>query len=425
MSADLSLAALIEARASVVQKELLVAASQVAARLRAPLYLVGGAVRDLLATGELRDLDLVVEGDGIELARLLAEEIGGSVRTHDRFLASEVANDDIRAHVVTARTEIYDQPAALPLVSAGDLEDDLSRRDFTINSMAYRLWPEEPTLLIDPFSGQRDLEEGWLRVLHDQSFFDDPTRILRGVRLGSRTGMKMEPETLGLAVEAVESGAFETLSASRLRQELILLLEELDVAESLRRLEKIGFLRWLGLTAPLEAHHWNAIDRLSDSRQPVRWWLACLMSTTLGAPVSNRVEMAKRLDLDKELAGALVGASEHLETALSILSGADVRAHTVRRALDALTPEETVLLGGVVAGATKNWFDEWSESLRHIRLSISGTDLADAGFSPGPEIGRALAATLDARVDGLIEPSQELPFAIEVLTSENHGRTPE
>lgn len=435
MPVESSLAAMIDARASTAQMELLAAAKQVAARLRAPLYLVGGAVRDLLATGELRDLDLVVEGDAIELARQLADQIGGSFRAHNRFLTSEVATDEIRADLATARTEIYDQPATLPVVSTGELKDDLSRRDFTVNSMAYRLWPEEPALLVDPFSGQRDLDEGWLRALHERSFSDDPTRILRGVRLGSRLGMRMDPETVRMATEAVASGAFEPLSASRLRQEMILLLEEPEVEESLRRLEEVGFLRFLGLTAPLEAQHWNAVKRLADqrstlepaadSRRPVRWWLAYLMGIALDSPASSRAEMAQRLDLNEDLAGALVEAGEHLEGVVSVLSGEDVEAHTVRRVLETLTLEEIVLLGAVAEGTTKVWFERWVDSLRHIQLAISGADLVDAGFLPGPEIGRALEATLDARADDLIEPSQELQFAIEELTGDDHSEVSE
>ena len=432
MPAETSLAALIKARASVAQMEVLSAAKEVAARLQTPLYLVGGAVRDLLATGELRDFDLVVEGNGIELARQVAEQIEGRFRAHDRFLTAEVGNDEFRADIVTARTEKYDQPAALPSVTAADMETDLARRDFTVNSMAYRLWPAEPPVLLDPYFGQRDLEEGWLRVLHQRSFVDDPTRILRGVRLGSRLGLAMEPETLKLAKEAIVSGAFEPLSAHRLRNELVLLLSEPDVEESLRRLEDMGFFGLLGSEDRLDSQRWNDVNRLVkqretmiDSPTPVRWWLTIVMALMLEAPLSSRRRAARRLGLDDELERTLVEAPERLERAVSLLSEATVEAHRVRRVLDALSTEEIALLGAVATGQVQTRLDEWTATLRHIDLSIDGTDLVEAGFPPGPEFGRALESTLDARLDGVIDESQELEFAVGELEKGSPGRSAE
>lgn len=422
MPAETSLAALIDARASLAQKKVLTAAQEVAAERETPLYLVGGAIRDLLATGELRDFDLVVEGDGIGLARELAQRIDGRFRSHDRFLTAEVANEDIRADIVTARVERYDEPAALPSVTAASMEEDLARRDFSVNSMAYRLWPAAPLLLLDPFSGKVDLDDGWLRVLHRDSFIDDPTRILRGVRLGSRLGLTMEPGTLELAEEAIALGAFEPLSPDRLRSELILVLSEREAEKSLRLLEEIGFLRFLGFSAPFASHQWSAVGQLIDQREsaveseaPIRWWLAILMAVTFDAPHAERLELARRLGLDDDLERTLVDTPEQLERAFSLLSESSVAAHRVRRELDALSPEAIAVMGLVARGQVRSWLDKWTETLRYIELDIDGSDLIDAGYAPGPEIGRVLESTLDARLDGVIDGTQELQFADDEL----------
>ncbi|HEY0556894.1 MAG TPA: hypothetical protein VGG20_21735, partial [Thermoanaerobaculia bacterium] len=210
-----------------------------------PAYLVGGFVRDLLLDRETRDLDVVVEGDGIEFAARLAEAFGGRVRAHPAFLTAVVEGPEgLYVDIVTARSEAYRAPAALPEVRAATLREDLFRRDFTVNTLAIALGAETEGELIDLFDGRRDLEAKTLRVLHDRSFVEDPTRILRGVRLGLRLGFAIAPETLDLARAAVAEGIFDHLSGSRLRDELTLLLDDPALAlNGIERLAELGVLR--------------------------------------------------------------------------------------------------------------------------------------------------------------------------------------
>ncbi|MFP5286480.1 MAG: CBS domain-containing protein, partial [Thermoanaerobaculia bacterium] len=206
-----------------------------------PVYLVGGFVRDQLLARENRDLDLVVEGDGLGFAALLAEELGGRVRTHPVFLTAVVVDaEGFHIDIATARSEFYRAPAALPEVQTSALRQDLYRRDFTINTLAIRLGPGEVPELIDYFGGRHDLKEKTLRVLHSLSFIDAPTRVLRAVRLELRLGFHISSETLRLVEVALEEGIFDHLSGSRLRDELAMLLG--DPALALRGIERLAEL---------------------------------------------------------------------------------------------------------------------------------------------------------------------------------------
>ncbi|MGD2114111.1 MAG: CBS domain-containing protein, partial [Acidobacteriota bacterium] len=269
--------------------------AEVSRRYQIPVYLVGGIVRDLLLDRENRDLDLVVEGDGPHFARLLADELGGRVRVHETFMTAVVVDpEDLHIDVATARSEFYRAPAALPEVQTSPLRQDLYRRDFTINALAVRLGPGTSPELIDYFGGRRDLENGLLRVLHSLSFIDDPTRVLRAVRLGLRLGFEISPETLHLVEVALEEGVFERLSGARLREELILLLDDPAVAvRGLERLEALGVLR-AGLHPSLElgeagrsrlrravaAWDWYTVQDLSEP--PAALWRLLLVALVGG-----------------------------------------------------------------------------------------------------------------------------------------------
>src|SRR4051812_1716299 len=205
------------------------------------VYLVGGTVRDLLLGEPGFDVDLAVEGDGQAFARALAAELGGRATAHDAFGTAAVEyGDGEHADVVTARRERYESPAALPLVEPSTIEDDLFRRDFTINAMAVALAGESAGRLVDPFEGRRDLEAKTIRVLHDGSFVDDPTRIFRALRYAGRYGFELDAHTEVLAREAIEAGLVGRLSPARLRDELVLLLDEPRAGDSLVLLEAYG-----------------------------------------------------------------------------------------------------------------------------------------------------------------------------------------
>lgn len=206
-----------------------------------PAYAVGGCVRDwYLGIHRPPDLDITVEGDGMAAAKVCAKVLGRRVRVHAQFKTATLlpVGKGSRVDFATCRKESYSKPAAYPRVSTGTLEEDLFRRDFTINAMALALDPGRFARLADPFGGRRDLAAGKLRVLHPQSFLDDPSRILRGLRFAVRFKFQFEEQTARQLKKAVASGALGWLNAGRLERELMRMLEEADAAACIRLLEK-------------------------------------------------------------------------------------------------------------------------------------------------------------------------------------------
>ncbi|HET9211373.1 MAG TPA: CBS domain-containing protein [Thermoanaerobaculia bacterium] len=405
----------------------------VSRRHGAPAYLVGGFVRDLLLERENRDLDVVVEGDGIEFAGLLAEALGGRVRAHRAFLTAVVVDlRDFHIDVATARSEFYRAPAALPEVRTSALRQDLFRRDFTINTLAIRLGPEPGFDLIDFFGGRRDLKDKTLRVLHSLSFIDDPTRILRAVRLELRLGFQISPETLHLAHVALAEGAFDQLSGSRLRDELALLLGDPALAlRGVERLAELGVLRAIEpqlemddaarerLRGARAAHDWYRLAGIADP--PVEAWRLFVLALAAGLEPSGLERLAGRLMLAGEDLRLLTGFTARLEEARAVLRR-DPPPHQVAEALETLAGEELLLLMGEAGERIRGWVRRYLTELRPLTLSLRGADLLARGIPPGPRIGEALRETRRARLDGKIDEAGELRYALNFL-AEDQRRT--
>ena len=327
------------------------------------VYVVGGAVRDLLLGRPRADLDLVVVGDAVALATRL----GGAEIEHERFGTVKVAVEGHEVDLATARTETYPAPGALPVVTpAGSIEEDLGRRDFTINAMAVPLC--EPHL-IDPHRGQGDLAEGLLRVLHPRSFEDDPTRALRAARYASRFGFALEPETEALLRRA----DLTTVSADRRRAEL----ERLAAEATARR----GF----ELLA-----EWGLIDLRPDGLK----LLEAVDELLRSPPWTGTVPRERAL-----VAAALgpPGAEEVLASMWKPRPGEGVEMAARR------DPVELILARAM--GAT--WLDQYLASWSKVELEIDGEDLIAAGIEQGPAIGRGLEAARLKKLEGEIHGRDE------------------
>ncbi|MEW6515426.1 MAG: hypothetical protein AB1439_00790 [candidate division FCPU426 bacterium] len=278
------------------------AAGRTAERQGLKIYAVGGFVRDLLLGRQNEDVDLVVEGPGIALARHFARQWRAEVRVHERFgTAALRLPGGGKVDVATARAESYPQPAALPQVSAAGLERDLRRRDFTVNAMAIRLVSAAFGQLVDPLAGAEDLEAGLIRILHPQSFIDDPTRIFRAARFEQRFGFRLEAETGRCLAAAV--GLVSRLSGPRVLHEVLLVLDEAQPAGILRRLSQLGVL---GQVRPA----------LADPGRLARGFDAALRSLTyadrhLGRPVDRRLVLLMALLDDLTVAEAEAWAAHH------------------------------------------------------------------------------------------------------------------
>jgi tRNA nucleotidyltransferase (CCA-adding enzyme) len=350
------------------------------------VHLVGGAVRDLLLERAPRELDVVVEGDVGALAARLAG--GGEHVVHERFGTATVSDGGCRWDLAAARGETYARPGALPDVFAAGIEQDLQRRDVTVNAIALDL--TSGRLRMADHAPQ-DLRAGRLRVLHDASFSDDPTRLWRIARYAARLGFELEPRTAALAARAVADGALQTVSGVRIGNELRLALAEPDPIAALESAVALGLAPWL---VPDRALTERALTLLppGEGRRDL---------LVLGAAL--RVPDDERVLADLEFSAgerAIVRAAARAPA----LEDAALAPSQLARALRGV-PVEAVALAGARGDA--QLARRWLQELRHVGLQITGDDLRSAGIPAGPELGRRLQAVLDRRLDGALAEGRE------------------
>ncbi len=393
MPGDLSL--LIEKHVGAQGLALLRDVGGVAARLRMPLFLVGGSVRDLLLNQRPRDLDLVVEGDATALAVEAARELQGQVLSVSQFGTATLLLGRDRLDLATARKEVYLRPGALPTVSPSTISDDLRRRDFTINAMAIALSAESFGALVDVFGGQADLQQRLVRVLHARSFVDDATRILRAIRYEQRLSLRIENETSLLLGEALEAGMMDTISGDRLRHELHLMFQELDPARALLRAASMGV--WRALYAPLDDV--QGLRRLAGSGikadEPLLYLAA--MSSHLTREEADgfiaRLNMPGRWSQVVRDTAALREIVPDLRRTRSIIQ--------LCRLLDDISLA-AVQVSALLAEDmdVRERLDRYLSEYRYVRPTLSGRDILALGVPEGPAVGRVLGYLREARLEG-------------------------
>jgi tRNA nucleotidyltransferase (CCA-adding enzyme) len=377
------------------------------------VYLVGGTVRDILLGEPSFDVDIAVEGDGIAFARELARALGGRVNVHAKFgTAVVVYGDDDRVDVVTARTEFYESPAALPAVERASIRDDLFRRDFTINAMAVSLGGEDFGRLVDPFGGRRDLEERKLSVLHNLSFIDDPTRIFRAIRYENRHGLRMDEHTVQLARQCIEMELVGDLSSARLRDELEALLEEGDVGHSILRLGELGADRAIHPRLAADEETVRILDRLRSLRDELRLdipaWrlgLAVLARKLRSEEVYEWLDRLKVRRRDAERIAAAVTVGPRIVERLQ--SGTATPAEVVDLA-DRWAPDAPLY---ALALADLPELRAYFERLRSVRLAISGGDLAELGLGESPRVGEVLGELRRRKLNGELADGRDSELA--------------
>jgi tRNA nucleotidyltransferase (CCA-adding enzyme) len=370
------------------------------------VYLVGGAVRDLLRGEEPKELDLVVEGDAVALARALE---GVQVVAYDRFGTCTVRLDGHAYDIATARRETYEHPGALPTVTPASLKEDLHRRDFTVNAIAMDL----DTGRLEAFpAALEDLGDRTLRILHDASFVDDPTRLLRLARYASRLKFETEPHTKELALAAVRQGALEAVSGARIGAELRLVAREPDplaAVDALKALELDHALHpRFGLADPGPAR--RALELLpADGRRD----LLALAAAAEDVPREELWGLLDRLAFEGPDRDRIVATASEARGVAQRLGDARLPSEIAAAAGDS-SPELVALAGGHgPADKAAAWLNE----LRRVRLEIDGGDLLEAGVPEGPQIGRALNAALEAKLDGRVEGRrEELEEALKAVT---------
>jgi tRNA nucleotidyltransferase (CCA-adding enzyme) len=390
-------------------------AGEAAERLGFKAYLVGGSVRDLLRGQENLDIDIVVEGDGILFAREFGRELGARVRTHERFGTAQIVTEGLKLDVATARTEYYESPAALPTVETSSVKKDLYRRDFTINTLAIALNPRDFGLLIDFFGGQRDLREKTIRVLHNLSFIEDPTRAFRAVRFSERFGFKLSKHTENLIKSALRMNLFDKLSGSRLYEELLLTFSETEPVKAIRQLSEYGLLkvihRDLVFDARLEATLLSVHDALSWfnllflEEKPDRgavYFMALLSALSEGDRETAFVRLTTPLKVKEKINKGIVRSRELIKM-LPLHDPAET--YKAMHALDI----ETILFAIAIADddQKKKEISHYLIELRKVKSALGGEDLKNMGIPPGPVYSAILDAVLDGRLRGSLKTREE------------------
>jgi len=448
-SAEEEIGLLLTAALSATTLQLVHRISHTAAQMGFAIYFVGGLVRDLLLDLPVGDIDIVVEGDAIALARRLRREFGGRVRSHGRFgtakwligeppaqtspsegaadpVVVELASDDnglpLAIDFVTARTEFYTHPTALPEVERSSIKQDLHRRDFTINTLAIRLDPNRFGELLDFYGGVSDLRQGLIRVLHSLSFVEDPTRILRAARLETRLGFKIELRTEQLISDAIPM--LDRVSGDRIRHELEFIFQEPEPEHALCRLQSLDVLE--AICPGLVCDHWLQLryERYRQADADPVWALdeekrifGFLALLLYRLPPSRKKHCQKRLRLGSETAKRL-GEVESIKAHVSGLEKHQ-SSSTLYRLLSPFTTEALLVVWAAEGKTVRQQIHRFQAELRAVRPQLDGRFIIDTyGLKPSPLFGQLLDQLRDARLDGKVETRKDEEALLEHLLAE-------
>lgn len=398
--------------------ELLRLAGELGDKMRLPVYMVGGMVRDLLLERPNYDVDLVVEGNGIAYARELAKSLGGRVREHKEFLTALVLYPDpqgaeARIDVATARLEYYEYPAALPTVELSSIKMDLFRRDFTINALAIRLSKGAFGHLVDFFGGQRDIKDKLIRVLHTLSFVEDPTRMLRAVRFEQRYGFRLSPGADRLIKSALGLRLIDKISGPRLFHELKMICEDKNPVACLERMESFDLLQ---AVHPLLDLRPSKIALLHSLRGVLDWyrllffaespdpWYIYLLGLCRGLSYQDAASVFERLGLPHKQKEESLVLRERIRAAYPRVEYWQRQKRPVSELYDLLSG---IPLNGLLFMMGRSESEDMRKNLSHFitqwrfeKVDISGRELIALGLSPGPLFGRIMRKVLAAKLDG-------------------------
>lgn len=382
-------------------------------------FLVGGLVRDVVLKRKNFDVDIVIEGDGIQFAKTFADHFDAKVRSYPKFgTAVLIMPDGFKIDVATARIEHYESPAALPVVKLSSLKRDLFRRDFTINTLAVHLNKGHYGTLIDHFGAMRDIKERVLRVLHNLSFIEDPTRIFRAIRFEQRFGFKIGKLTESLIQNAVNINCFENLSGQRLFIELKLILKEEDPIGAIERMDGYDLLKIIspGLKLTEEVKNvlkeikgvlvWFNLLYLSVIYKPWKVYFLGITSSLSDDDLDNLITRIQ--PQDKEILSMLSDRQEVRQALKELSRLKDKKNYSLYRILSPLSPE--ILLYGMAKTKSekiKRSISTFFTKLKGTKIFIKGKDLIDMGYKPGLLFKEIFESILEAKLEGDISTRED------------------
>jgi len=383
--------------------------SKTARSMKVRVYLVGGVVRDLLVRRSTYDLDLTVEGDAIALAHRLATKLKLKYKRHRPFGTATIFLGDHKVDFATARRERYLHQGALPSVSGAGLKEDLLRRDFTINAMAVSLNKDDYGTLIDYCQGRQDLRRGLVRVMHDESFLDDPTRILRAIRFEQRFNFSIERRTLSLLKEATAKKALTLINEQRIKDELVLILKEPAPYRYIRRIDSLmGFYfiddkfrlgkRGLLVIRNIE----KAIDFFKKNfkkRRKLEYWLVYLVGVAQGLSETKVASFSRSFCLRKGQRKVLQSALRAKKTIIKKLQKKRIQEDTIYKVLNPLSFEAILFLFAYSKDIiVKEHIAKFFSRLCEVRLHINGTVLQEKKFEPSVLYNQMLERLLHRKI---------------------------
>ena len=378
--------------------ELLRDTSNEASKLGQRVYLVGGIVRDLLLGYPNFDLDLVTEGDAVELAKRIARISGAGLVIYPRFSTAKIKSGDFAIDIATARSETYARPGALPAVTPSSIEKDLFRRDFSINAMAISLTTEDYGQLLDPHRGKDDLHSHLIRILHPDSFSDDATRILRAIRYEQRLGFNLEHETARLLKRDISM--LDTISGDRIRHELELIFREEHPEHVIKRLGDLGVLQRINHS--LGGNEWLAA-KFDDARRlgkpgelPALYF--CLLAYPLNGEQLN--QLVSRLNPSAKLTKTLKDTAR-LKLHLTQLNKPSLKPSDIYYFLHEYDP--LAIKANIIAEDKPvicQHLQLFLSKLRYVKSCLNGEDLQRLGIPAGTKLGEILEILHKAKLNG-------------------------
>jgi tRNA nucleotidyltransferase (CCA-adding enzyme) len=410
---------MLEERVPSAVRETLKAVGEIADESGFPVYLVGGIVRDLFLRVENLDVDIVVEGDGIVFAGMIVRKLGGRMRTHQKFgTAVVVLPGGVKLDIATARLEYYETPAALPTVELSSIKKDLYRRDFTINTLAVRLNRDRYGELIDFFGGLRDIKERTIRILHNLSFVEDPTRVFRAIRFEQRFDFPIGKHTRNLIRSAVNLKLFNKLSGERIYDELVLMFSELDPLKVLRRMEELDLLKFLhpNLRFGTELERlFSGIGetltwyRLLYLEVPVERWFVYFLGLLDRLKDDAAQEALVRLAVPPRVRKRVMASRLNCRDILfEFYRSAQLPASRIYDLLHPLDIEQVlVMMAKARKEPAKRYISLYLTRLRDVRVALTGDDLKRMGLPPGPRYKKILAGLLNAKLDGTVATKED------------------
>ncbi|MFH1855619.1 MAG: CBS domain-containing protein [Candidatus Omnitrophota bacterium] len=413
--------------------EILILISEEAYKNKTRVYLVGGVVRDLLLNVRNYDIDIVVEGSGIEFAGILSNKLGGKVVAHTRFKTAilfttwpgnNIKDKVLRIDIATARTEYYEFPAALPRVELSTLKNDLYRRDFTINAMAVSLNKDNFGTLIDFFGGRKDLLAGKIKVLHNLSFVEDPTRIFRAVRFEQRYDFKIDSHAEHLIKTAVSMDMIGKVAGERLREEIVYILNEEEPLKGIKRMAGLHELRFIHPKIK-----WSALleKNLKETKRAIEWfnkrigkkidiWLVYFMVMLGGLTNKELLLVVRKFMLSNSHKQKILSVKKNLNKAVNMLKVPGLKPSRVYEILRGKSFEEIILIVSRAGASTvltksfalvKKRVEDYVKIYSEVKPCIGGGDLEKMGVTPSPKLGKILNALREAKLNGLLKTRED------------------